>query len=298
MRRGDIVGPRMFVAAKSLAVMGGHGDPTNGFREDILGIPDADDGVVSGLESARRATLLQIKRGADLIKITATAGVLSVQGAGGGRLPQFTEEEIRVIVNTAADFGKKVTAHAHGAEGMKRAIRAGVASIEHGTFMDEETMELFKKHNVYYVPTIIAGKSVADSAKIKGYYQPVVTKKALEIGPAIQGTFAKAYKAGVPIAFGTDAGVFKHGANGKEFQYMVEAGMPPMAAIKSATYHPAKLLDVLDDLGTLEPGKIADVVATDDDPLRDIKTLQNVTFVMKEGQVYKNETRVISTTQR
>jgi imidazolonepropionase-like amidohydrolase len=250
------------------------------------------------VESARRAALLAIKRGGDLIKITATAGVLSVQGAGGGRLPQFTEDEIRVVVQTAADFGQKVTAHAHGAEGMKRAIRAGVASIEHGTFMDDETIELFKKHNVYYVPTIIAGKSVADSAKIEGYYQPVVTKKALEIGPVIQGTFAKAYKASVPIAFGTDAGVFKHGVNAKEFQYMVEAGMPPMAAIQSATYHGAKLLGILDTVGTLETGKIADVVAVDDNPLRDISTLQRVTFVMKEGTVYKHDPGVVRTTSK
>ncbi|MCE7944443.1 MAG: amidohydrolase family protein [Chlorobi bacterium CHB1] len=271
VNRGDIIGPRMLVAGKSLAVMGGHADPTNGFREDILGIPGIEEGVINGVESARTATLLAIKRGADWVKITATAGVLSL--SGNAQNPQFTEEEIRAIVNTAADFGRKVAAHAHGAEGAKRAIRAGVASIEHGTFMDDETMALMKQNSVYWVPTITAGKSVADSAKIPGYYSPIVVPKALSIGPMIQETFRRAYKAGVPIAFGTDAGVFRHGRNAMEFQYMVEAGMPPMAAIKSATYHTAKLL----------------VIAVAVDPLQDIKALQNVAFVMKDGVVYKNE---------
>lgn len=287
VNRGDIIGPRMLVAGKSLAVMGGHADPTNGFREDILGIPGIEEGVINGVESARTATLLAIKRGADWVKITATAGVLSL--SGNAQNPQFTEEEIRAIVNTAADFGRKVAAHAHGAEGAKRAIRAGVASIEHGTFMDDETMALMKQNGVYWVPTITAGKSVADSAKIPGYYSPIVVPKALSIGPMIQETFRRAYKAGVPIAFGTDAGVFRHGRNAVEFQYMVEAGMPPLAAIKSATYHTAKLLDRLDELGTLEAGKIADIIAVAADPLQDITALQNVAFVMKEGVVYKNE---------
>lgn len=287
VNRGDIIGPRMLVAGKSLAVMGGHADPTNGFREDILGVPGIEEGVINGVESARTATLLAIKRGADWIKITATAGVLSL--SGNSQNPQFTEEEIRAIVNAAADFGRKVAAHAHGAEGAKRAIRAGVASIEHGTFMDDETMALMKQHGVYWVPTITAGKSVADSAKILGYYSPIVVPKALAIGPLIQETFRKAYKAGVPIAFGTDAGVFRHGRNAMEFQYMVETGMPPMVAIKSATYHTAKLLGKLDELGTLEAGKIADVIAVVADPLQDIKALQKVSFVMKEGVVYKNE---------
>jgi len=287
VNRGDIIGPRMFVAGKSLAVLGGHADPTNSYREDILGVPGAEEGVVNGVESARRAVLLAIKRGADHVKITATAGVLSL--AGSGKNPQFTEEEIRVIVQTAADFGRKVAAHAHGAEGMKRAIRAGVASIEHGTYMDDEAFELMKKHGTYWVPTITAGKSVADSAKIAGYYHELVVPKALEIGPVIQQTFASGYKAGVPIAFGTDAGVFKHGRNAKEFEYMVEAGMPAMEAIKSATFHAAKLLGKLAELGTIEPGKMADLIAVDSDPLRDIKALQNVSFVMKDGVVYKNE---------
>ncbi len=287
VHRGDIIGPRMFVAGKSLAVLGGHADPTNSYREDILGVPGSEEGIVNGVESARRAALLAIKRRADWIKITATAGVLSL--SGNAQNPQFTEEEIRVIVQTAADFGRKVAAHAHGAEGAKRAIRAGVASIEHGTYLDDEAFALMKKHGTYWVPTITAGKSVADSAKILGYYHDLVVPKALEIGPRIQATFARGYQAGVAIAFGTDAGVFRHGRNAKEFEYMVEAGMPPMAAIKSATYHAAQLLGMLDRLGTLETGKVADVIAVNADPLQDIKVLQQVSFVMKEGVVYKNE---------
>lgn len=292
VNRGDIIGPRMFVAGKGIAVMGGHGDPTNGYREDIMGIPDASQGVVNGVESARRAALLAIKRGADVIKITATAGVLSI--AGKGQTPQLTEDEIRTIVETAGDFGLKVAAHAHGAEGMKRAIRAGVASIEHGTYMDEEVMEMMKARGVYWVPTIIAGKSVAEYARIEGYYHPLVVPKALEIGPAIHETFRKAYKAGVPIAFGTDAAVFPHGENAREFVYMVEGGMPPMEAIKSATYHAANLLGRPDQLGTLESGKFADVIAVDADPLKDISALQNVSFVMKEGVVYKMDGRSLT----
>ncbi len=287
VNRGDIIGPRMLVAGKSLAVMGGHADPTNGYREDLLGVPGIEQGVIDGVAGARHATLLAIKRGADWVKITATAGVLSLSGNADN--PQFTEEEIRAIVQTAADFGRKVAAHAHGAEGAKRAIRAGVASIEHGTYLDDEALALMKQHGTYLVPTITAGKSVADSAQIEGYYSAVVVPKALAVGPVIQQTFARAWRAGVPIAFGTDAGVFRHGRNALEFQYMVEAGMPPMAAIKSATYHAAKLLGRLDELGTLEPGKIADVIAVAANPLQDIKALQHVVFVMKEGVVYKHE---------
>nr|WP_279322515.1 amidohydrolase family protein [Rhodothermus marinus] len=275
----------MFVAGKSLAIMGGHADPTNGFREDILGIPTEAEGVVNGVASARRGARLAIKRGADVIKITATGGVLSI--ARDGSSPQFFEDEIRAIVEVARDFGLKVAAHAHGDEGMQRAIRAGVASIEHGTFMSDQTMQMMKEYGVYLVPTITAGRSVADSAKIPGYYVPVVAEKARRIGPVIQETFARAYRAGVPIAFGTDAGVFRHGRNALEFVYMVEAGMPPIEAIKAATYNAADLLGQLDNLDTLEPGKWADVIAVERNPLEDISALQKVSFVMKAGVIYK-----------
>lgn len=287
VNQGLTVGPRIFASGKSLATTGGHADPTNGFRKDMAGDPGPYEGVVNGLEDARKAVRQRYKEGADLIKITATGGVLSL--AVNGQNPQFTEEEVRAVVETAKDYNFPVAAHAHGAEGMKRAIRAGVTSIEHGTYMDDEAIELFKKMGTYYVPTIIAGKSVADSARIFGYYQAVVVPKALAVGPVIQNTFGKAYKAGVKVAFGTDAGVFTHGQNAKEFQYMTEAGMPPMAAIQSATRVAAELVGMKDQLGTLEPGKLADVVATAENPLQNIKTLMNVKFVMKDGVVYKNE---------
>jgi imidazolonepropionase-like amidohydrolase len=285
INRGWIWGPRMFVAGKSLAVTGGHADPTNGFREDILGVPTEAQGVVDGVESARRGARLAIKRGADVIKITATGGVLSI--ARDGSSPQFAEDEIRAIVEVARDFGLKVAAHAHGDEGMQRAIRAGVASIEHGTFMSEATMRLMKEKGVYLVPTLTAGRSVADSAQIPDYYLPVVAEKARRIGPVMQETFARAYRMGVPIAFGTDAGVFRHGRNALEFVYMVEAGMPPLEAIKAATYNAADLLGQLNNLGTLEPGKWADVIAVLRNPLEDIAALQEVEFVMKAGVIYK-----------
>ena len=284
INRGITTGPRIF-AAGGLSIMGGHGDRTNGGREDIMGVPGVEHGVVDGVDSARRGARLAIKRGADLIKITATGGVLSI--ARDGSAPQFFEDEIEAIVDVARGFGMKVAAHAHGDEGMQRAVRAGVASIEHGTYMSEETMQMMKDRGTYLVATITAGRSVADSARIEGYYVPVVVKKALEVGPIIQNTFKKAYEFGVPIAFGTDAGVFKHGRNAKEFEYMAEVGMPAMEILKTATYNAADLLGQLDNLGTLEPGKYADIVAVPRNPADDITVMHEVSFVMKGGHVYK-----------
>lgn len=280
-----IVGPRIYTSGKTIATTGGHGDPTNSYRKNLMGDPGPNEGVVNSADDARKAIRQHYKDGVDLIKITATAGVLSQAKDASGA--QFTDEELKAIVNTAKDYGFKVAAHAHGAEGMKRAIAAGVSSIEHGTLMDDEVIELFKKYGTWYVPTIVAGKSTADSAKISGYYSPVVTPKALAIGPKIQATFAKAYKAGVKIAFGTDAGVFMHGKNWKEFVYMVEAGMPALEAIRTATVGGAELLGVNDILGTIEKGKLADIIAVDGDPLSDITVMEKVVFVMKSGIVYK-----------
>jgi imidazolonepropionase-like amidohydrolase len=282
-----VPGPRIYTAGKSIATTGGHADPTNGYRKDLMGDPGPNEGVINGEDEARKAVRQRYKDGSDLIKITATAGVLSQAKDASGA--QFTEVEIRAIVETAKDYDFKVAAHAHGVEGMKRAIRAGVTSIEHGTFMDEETMELCKKYGTWYVPTIIAGKSTADSAKIRNYYSELVTPKALAVGPKLQATFGKAYKAGVKIAFGTDAGVFRHGQNWREFAYMVEAGMPAMEAIRSATMSAADLLGVTNILGTIEKGKLADIIAVDGDPIKDINVMEKVRFVMKEGVVYKNE---------
>lgn len=287
IHKGIVVGPRIFTAGKSIATTGGHADPTNGYRKNLMGDPGPGEGVINGVDDARKSVRQRYKDGSDLIKITATGGVLSQAKDASGA--QFTEEEIKTIVETAKDYGFKVAAHAHGAEGMKRAIRAGVTSIEHGTFMDDEAIALFKKHGTWFVPTIIAGKSTADSAKNPGYYSDIVTPKALAVGPKIQATFTRAYKAGVKIAFGTDAGVFMHGKNGKEFFYMVEGGMPAMEAIRSATVSAAELLGMSDALGTIERGKIADIIAVDDDPLKDISVMEKVTFVMKDGVVYKNK---------
>jgi imidazolonepropionase-like amidohydrolase len=282
--QGVIVGPRIYSAGKSLATTGGHADPTNGVRAELMGDPGPKEGVVNGVEDARKAVRQRYKEGADLIKITATGGVLSV--AASGRNPQFTEEEIRAIVEAAADYGYHVAAHAHGAEGMKRAVRAGVHSIEHGTLMDKETMKLMRKRGTWYVPTITAGKWVAAKAEIDGFFPAAVRPKAAAIGPEIQATFGRAYRAGVPIAFGTDSGVSAHGENAREFEYMVEAGMPPIEAIRSATLSAAKLLGVEDALGTLAPGKLADVVAVAGDPTRDVTRLRRVEFVMKGGVIY------------
>lgn len=282
---GLVDGPRIFCVGKSIATTGGHADPTNGYRKDLMGDPGPEDGVINGPEDARKAVRQRYKDGADLIKITATGGVLSNAKDGSG--PQFTEEEVKAVVDAARDYGFAVAAHAHGAEGMKRAIRAGVQTIEHGTLMDDEAIELFKKHGTYYVPTIIAGKTAADSARHFGYYPPLVVPKALAIGPKIQATFGKAYKAGVKIAFGTDAGVYIHGFNAKEFEYMVEAGMPAVEAVKAALMTNAKLLGMDTQIGSIATGKFADIIAVDEDPLQNIKTLQAVRFVMKDGKVYK-----------
>jgi imidazolonepropionase-like amidohydrolase len=283
--KGWVVGPRIFSVGKALATTGGHGDPTNGLAEIYRGDPGPKEGVINSADDARKAVRQRYKDGADLIKVTGTGGVLSL--AKSGMNPQLTEEEFVAIVTTAHDYGMKVAVHAHGDEGMRRAILAGVDSIEHGTYMSDATIKLMIEHGTYYVPTISAGRFVADKAKTDGYFPAVVRPKAATIGPLIQATFQRAYSAGVKIAFGTDMGVGPHGDNGKEFIYMVEAGMPPMKAIQSATLEGAKLIGVEKDLGTLEAGKIADLVAVPGDPLADIKLMTNVTFVMKAGTVYK-----------
>lgn len=282
---GLVDGPRILTVGKSIATTGGHADPTNGYRRDLMGNPGPTEGVINGPDEARKAVRQRYKEGSDLIKITATGGVLS--NAKDGQGPQFSDEELKAIVETAKDYGFPVAAHAHGAEGMKRAIRAGVQTIEHGTLMDDETIELFKKYGTYYVPTIIAGRTAADSARMFGYYPALVTPKALAIGSKIQATFAKAYKAGVNVAFGTDAGVYIHGYNAKEFEYMVEGGMPPVEAIKAALLTNARLLGMENMIGSIETGKMADIIAVDENPIQNIKTLQTVRFVMKDGKVYK-----------
>lgn len=282
-----VIGPRIYTAGKSIATTGGHADPTNSYRKDLMGDPGPAEGVINGPEEAYHAVRQRYKEGSDVIKITATGGVLSQ--AKDGANAQFTIEEVKAIVAAAKDYGFKVAAHAHGAEGIKRAVRGGVNSIEHGTFLDDEAIQLMKQAGTYLVPTIIAGKSVADSAKIAGYYSAIVTPKALATGPLIQATFGRAYKAGVKIAFGTDAGVYAHGKNWKEFVYMNEAGMPILECIKAATVSAADLLGVSTILGTIEKDKLADIIAVDGDLLKDVSVMGKVKFVMKDGVVYKNE---------
>ncbi|MEN2282650.1 amidohydrolase family protein [Algoriphagus sp. SE2] len=282
---GRVNGPRIYTAGKSIAPTGGHADPTNGVKRDLMGDPGPDQGVINGPYEARKAVRQAVKYGSDVIKVTATGGVLSV--ARDGSAPQFQQDELDAIVATATDFGMHVAAHAHGDEGMQRAVKAGVHSIEHGTMMSTETMDMMKSKGTWYVPTITAGMTAAQFAEVPGYYPDVVAEKARRIGAQIQDTFGKAYKSGVKIAFGTDAGVYPHGDNYREFVYMVEAGMPSLEAIQSATYTNAIFMGVEDKLGTIEGGKIADIIAVAGDPEKDISVMKNVVFVMKEGKIYK-----------
>lgn len=285
INRGVVIGPRIYSAGKSIATTGGHADPTNGYRKNLQGDPGPKDGVINSPDEARKAVRQRYKNGADVIKITATGGVLSVAKDGSG--PQFTQEEVNAIVETANEYGMITAAHAHGVEGMKRAVLAGITSIEHGTKMNDEIMSLMKEKGTYYIPTISAGKFVAEKATIEGYYPAIIVPKALEIGPQIQTTFGKAYKAGVKIAFGTDAGVSPHGDNGKEFAFMVAAGMPAMVAIQTATLEAAKLLKESHRLGMIKKGYLADIIAVDEDPTKNIRTMETVTFVMKDGVIYE-----------
>jgi len=282
---GDVNGPRVFTSGRSIGTRGGHADATNSFGP-FLGSDDPRlDTVCNGPDSCREAVRKRYQDGADSIKITATGGVLSI--AKSGTAPQFTAEELDAVIGTAHDYGMKVAAHAHGTEGIKRAVSAGIDSIEHGTFMDDECIRLMKENGTHYVPTISAGRWVYDKAQDPTYFPAIVRPKALAVGPQIQETFGKAWKAGVTIMFGTDCGVCAHGTNAKEFGYMVEAGMPVMDAIQSATIVPARYLGVDDRLGSVEAGKIADIIAVPGDPLADVHVLERVSFVMKEGVIYK-----------
>jgi imidazolonepropionase-like amidohydrolase len=279
---GHILGPRIFTSGKSIATTGGHADPTNGMSKDAYEYPTAEDGVINGPYDAYAAVRQRYKDGADGIKLTVTGGVLSVAKSGDN--PQFTYDEVDAVVKAATDYGMWVAVHAHGANGMKRAVLAGVDSVEHGTFMTEEVMDLMIERGTYYVPTISAGEFVAEKAKIDNFFPEIVRPKAISVGPQIGATFGKAYNRGVKIAFGTDAGVQPHGTNWKEFVFMVQYGMPNMAAIQAATIETAKLLKIDSKLGSIEIGKIADLVAVNGDPLTDIKVMKNISFVMKNGK--------------
>ncbi len=282
---GVVPGPRIFSAGVPIGTTGGHADPTDGYRSDLAGHPGPDDGIINSPEDAWKAVRQHYKNGVDLIKIMPSGGVLDESASADNA--QMTIEEIKAVVAAAHDYGFTVAAHAHGAEAIRRAVLGGVDSIEHGTFMDDADMKLMKEHGTWYVPTIIAGKYVQEMAGKPGYYPPQVAAKAKLVGPIIQATAGKAYRAGVKIAFGTDAAVYPHGQNAKEFEYMVQAGMPPMFALQAATTHAAELLHKPDELGRIAVGRRADVIAVPGNPLDDITAMQRVSFVMKDGVVYK-----------
>ena len=282
---GKITGPRIYTCGKALSTTGGHQDPTTGSKRELMGRPGPESGVINGPGNASEGVRQQYKNGADQIKITATGGVLSV--AKDGKRPHFTQEELDAIVATAKDYDMHVAAHAHGAEGMKRAVLAGVTSIEHGTMMDEEIMALMKERGTWYVPTITAGKSVEALAKVPGYFPDIIVPKALEVGPRIQETTGKVYAHGVNIVFGTDAGVFPHGENAKEFKYMTEVGIPMSECLQMATIRAASMLGIDAQAGSLEEGKWADIVALKGNPLEDPDAMMSIDFVMKSGIIYK-----------
>lgn len=284
VNQGLIEGPRIYTAGKSIATTGGHADPTNGRSRSLPGKPGPGEGVINSADEAYEAVRYRYKEGSDLIKITATGGVLSY--AKNGLNPQFSQEEANAIVGAAKDYGFAVAAHAHGKEGIRRAILAGVTSIEHGSFMDEELFPLMKEHGTWYVPTLLAGWWTASKAEIPGYYPPMVAAKAKAISPVMRNTFNKAYKAGVKIAFGTDTGVSPHGMNAKEFKLMVDAGMPPAEAIQAATRNAAEVLGLSADLGAIAVGHFGDIVVIDGDPIADITLLEHPTLTYKDGVAY------------
>ncbi|WP_321397678.1 amidohydrolase family protein [Emcibacter sp.] len=279
--KGYVDGPRILAAGYTISPLGGHGD-TNGYREGVI---EPNSGICNGADDCRRAVRQQIKFGADVIKFVATGGVLSNIAAGTGQ--QFTDEEQKAIVETAHAMGRKVAAHAHGTDGINAALRAGVDSIEHGTYLDKESIKLFKKSGAYHVPTVLAGITAAEMAEVPGVLSSAQAEKARRVGPIIMAALSKSYKAGVKIAFGTDSGVSRHGINGRELELMVEAGMPEQAVLIAATVNAADLLGVSDQTGVLREGLSADIIAADGNPLENISTLLKPSFVMARGQIFK-----------
>lgn len=287
INRGIVPGPRMYTAVYSLGITGGHCD-ANGYRPGIFAEPGIEQGIAQGIERVREAVNYQIKYGADVIKFCATGGVLSEGDAVG--VQQYTDEEMVVLVRTANMADRTVAAHAHGLEGIKAAVRAGVTSIEHGSMLDDETVRLMAEHGTYLVPTMMAFENVRERA-LAGTLTGLPGQKALEIYPYFRESIQLAVREGVNIGFGTDAGVFPHGENAGEFRLLVDVGLSPIEAILAATREAAIVLRRSEELGSLEPGKIADLVAVRGDPLTDIDLLRNIDFVMKDGVVYKQDGR-------
>jgi imidazolonepropionase-like amidohydrolase len=289
---GRVIGPRVFTAGPAISTTGGHADWTNGLSMDLQGDPGPLQSIFNGPDEAMKVVRLHYKEGADLIKAMPSGGVMDL--GTNGSSPQMSEEEIRAIVETAHDYGMKVAVHAHGAEAIRRSVVAGVDSVEHGTFMDDADIKLMKEHGTFYCPTVYTGQFVAEQAK-KGEYPPTVAKKALEVGPQIMKTVTRAYQGGVKFAYGTDAGVYPHGQNWEDFIYLVKAGLPPAYTLQMATINAAQLLGHDDELGTVAPGKYADLVAVPGNPLDDITVMSKVSFVMKAGVVYKRDGQEVLT---
>jgi imidazolonepropionase-like amidohydrolase len=285
IQKGIIEGPRIIASTGAISATGGHGD-FHGYKSEILDALDENVGICDGSDDCRRAVRALVKQGADVIKITATGGVLSNTSAGVGQ--QLTDEELLSIVETAHALGRKVAAHAHSADGINAALKAGVNSIEHGSYLNDESVKLFNKTNAYLVPTLLAGVWLSEEMEVNDNIPPAILEKIKQVVPVVEESFKRALKGNVNIAFGTDSGVSKHGANAREFVLMVKYGMDSEEAIKSATVNAAELLDLYDEIGSIENGKIADIIAVDGDPLTDINILLNVQFVMKSGLIVKN----------
>ena len=291
INQGVVPGPRIYTAGSAIGSTGGHADGTDGYRADLQGDPGPKLGIINGPDDAWKAVRQHYKDGADLIKIMPSGGVLDESSSVDNA--QMTMQELEAVIAAAHDYGFTVAAHAHGAEAILRAVTAGVDSIEHGTYMSDADMKLMKQRGTWYVPTIIAGRYVAEKAAVPGYYPEQIAAKARQVGPVIQKTAGRAFKAGVKMAFGTDAGVYPHGQNAKEFEYMVEAGIPNAYALQAATVNAAALLKQSDNMGSLEAGKFADVIAVKGNPLDDISLMKQVDFVMKAGVVYKEAGRQV-----
>ena len=287
IKAGFVIGPRVVAAGHAISITGGHGDGTTGFREGLF-LPQApEDGIADGPDECRKAVRNQIKLGADVIKVTATGGVLSAAKAGLAQ--QYFDDELAAIVTTAHSLQRKVAAHAHGVDGINAAIKAGVDSVEHGTYLDDDSIALFKGRNCYHVPTLLASATVAANAEVPGFYLPQVADKARQIAPKSMEMFRKSHEAGVKIAFGTDTGVSPHGQNAREFALMVKGGMTPTEAIRAATIVASELLGLEKEIGTIEAGKSADLVAVKGDPTANVALLEHIATVIHNGAVIKNE---------
>lgn len=285
IERGDVIGPRVFASGSTISVTGGHGDGTQGYRDDVAALI-THTGICDGAGDCRRAVRDQVRSGADHIKMTATAGVLSNTSAGLEQ--QFSDEELAAVIDTAHSMSRRVTAHAHGVQGINAALRAGVDSIEHGSYLDDESIRLFKSHGAYLVPTLLAGATVAEwAADPDSFLLPPQRAKAAEVGPRMLEMARRAHRGGVGIAFGTDSGVSAHGDNAREFVLLVAAGLTPTEAIHAATVAGADNLGKSDLLGTIAPGRYGDLIAVDGDPTDDVRELLDVDFVMKAGVAYK-----------